>query len=468
MNSQSLGVVLINLAIQNLVCIGTLCYLAKRFRSRTVIREIFLFVYWTTIPLSGLAHTFNRARALGFYDMLGSVDAYMSIYDAAVSSALATLAICAVVILAPVARLRTWSRSIQEQTSMAERIGKPSAQAIVGLVLLVPSVLSLWQIKAYAKESGMARVIEISGGNAKYAFMSHWFAWSITLLVLAAIAAIPDSRRSLQLAIAFSGMLAIAWSLSWSGGRSVVVIMTLPLILCLSVSLGRSARYLYFSLGVLTIAVLAKSASARSQGYRNQDAFSILSLLDWQWGRFSMLGFSHSYVQHNGPLLGETIVAGLWSIPVAIFKLVGFNIENGPRLSTQITGEQILGDPQQAYIVPGMPAELYMNFGTIGILVGIPVIAGLVCAAERRFNRSQTMTERLGWSYIATCLIFCVIPAHSASLFNYLIFSGAPLLLLLLLSTTNRSERRKTKVSRMNNRQHQSAPKQPDTQGVTV
>lgn len=433
MNDLSLGVVLTTLVIQNFACIVSVGYLVAKYRSAVVFRTILIIVYWTSIPLSGVAHIANPSRGSGFYDMFDSIDAYRSIYQAAITSTFATIAICAVALLAPPTRARHTSGYSNPVSSTRGGWEYTKRQAIYGTVLLVPSILGLAQIRRYAEESGAARVTSISDGTAKYAFMSHWFAWAISLLVLAALVAMPSRNRWIRITIILVGIAAIAWSLSWSGGRSVVIIMALPLILCASEILGRNSRYLYGPLALIFLSVLIENADARSQGYQNRDAFSILSLLDWQWGRFSMLGFSQTYTQENGFLLGETLVAGVWSVPLAILKILGLNLENGPRLSTTLTGEQLLGDGRQTYIVPGLPAEFYMNFGIPGVVVGIVVIAWLVCAAERKYQESATVTKKLAWAYIATCLIFCTIPAHSASVFNYVLFSGAPLLLLLVI-----------------------------------
>lgn len=435
MNEVSATLCATLLLVLNMVCLGTLIVLRRQRNTWFTFQALLVVVFWTSVPVSGVAHMMNEDRDLGFYTLLGSLTGNQDFVRALIAAVVGTIAVCGTAIWTPVLR-QVDGPEEGRQTLPQYQTNRYSLFLIAfGFLLLFPSLFSIYKITSYAEATGLTRVTLIEGGSAKYAFMSHWFAWAVTLIAVGLIN-MPLVRGAWSRAvISLVAIGTIAWSLSWSGGRSVLVIMTLPLIVVAAGALKRRTWIFAIPIGFVLAFISARATTSRSEGYVNDSAFSTVSLLDWQWGRFSMLGFSSRVVEEDGYRFGETFYAGVRTIPEAIAKLfLGGSDETSSQLSTAITGEKILGDPNQRYIVPGLPAELYMNFGIIGVFVGLVALCYLLTRTEAKFVSSTNAADRIFWSYLCVVLIFCTIPAHSAAIFNYLIFSGAPVLVLPIIS----------------------------------
>ncbi|WP_155829512.1 oligosaccharide repeat unit polymerase [Gordonia alkanivorans] len=436
MNDVSAALCLSLLVVLNIICLSTLVVIKRKRATLVTFQSLLVLVFWTSVPVSGVAHMINDDRGLGFYNLVDSLAGNVDFIRALLAATAGTIAICGTVSFMPSVSVTTGEVDGNLRALQVEQTNGTSLLLIgFGTMLLVPSVFSIIKIKTYAESTGMARVTLIEGGAAKYAFMSHWFAWAATFIAVGFIC-LPRLRGTwFRSAISLIAIASIAWSLSWSGGRSVLVIMTLPLIVVVAGVLKRKTWVVALPVGLVLAYLSARATSSRSEGYVNESAFSTLSLLDWQWGRFSMLGFGSRVVEDDGFLMGETLYAGLRTIPDAIAKLVLTEpVVTSARLSTAVTGEKLLGNADQRYIVPGLPAELYMNFGIVGVFVGLAFLSYLVTRAERQFTTATHVADRIFWSYLCVVLIFCTIPAHSAAILNYLVFSGAPVLVLPVLS----------------------------------
>lgn len=311
----------------------------------------------------------------------------------------------------------------------------------VAVVTVLPiALLAVLRIRDYAStlEVFGGRIISVDGGMARYVFMSHWLVWAVSFAVI--WFAFGSVRRSPQavLAVTGVGLAAIVTSLSWSGGRSIVLVFSLPLLLVM-LPLLRTSRYFgaaFASIGAVALFFyVARLSSQRSAGSR-RGAGNIADWLDWEWGRFSMLGFGVDYVDANGHLFGETMVSSIGSV---LRFLLGPS--DGARSSAEIAGTEIYSSSSARYLAPGLSFELYVNLGIVGVFFGYLLIGWACKKIDRGFAASESVVSQLLWAYTGTVVVFRVLPSEPSALLQAMLYSATPLVVVATLSYLARKER---------------------------
>lgn len=305
----------------------------------------------------------------------------------------------------------------------------------VMIVLLLPiSLFAFTQILRYASGLNIERVISVSAGMARYSFMSHWLVWIISLSVVWVLCREVTYRGYWPAVILGLGVVAIAVSLQWNGGRSIVLVMALPIILVVLPRL-RGTKWIAAPIALAAMLIYFTQISQQRSTRYTSASSDLVEWLDWEWGRFSMLGFALQHSERHGLVFGETIASGISRFSQGILRLIGMAPSGSElRSSMNIAAESLLNSNTDVYVVPGISAELYLNFGVIGVIVGY-LLLGLISGwVDTRFLSSATAVTQLAWAYLGTLLVFRTIPVDSASAYNYLFFSGAPILIAAALS----------------------------------
>lgn len=412
--------------------------LYEKERTLLSFRVAIIAVYVLVNPLSGIVHLFYSGfGGRGYFDLLQVSDSsYFSVHFIAILGTILGALALGFGCLGPY-EPEKW-RGRDDTRNLAGR--RSRAILLIFSAFLFPiSIFSLIQVQSYLSMSEAARrVIALSDGMAKFGFMANWIAWAVSFLSLwLSLTWFGKSRFRCAL-ILLAAVFLIATSFSWTGGRSVAILMSLPLLISLYPRLGRSRNWV---MGIFVLANLVYAVFITE--YRKQDdyvtEFSLLSALDWEFGRYSMLGFAIDYTSKSGFTFGETLYGGLFSVPYAIIKLFGFS--DGlwiPRMVTEITGQSILGDKGQTYIVPGMSAELYINFGILGIVVGYFILGRAIRFVDRLCGSQLGQVEKFPVIYLGVILIFCTVSAQSGAFFGYLFFSGFPVVALWMYTRLRR------------------------------
>lgn len=389
-----------------------------------------IFIYVVTNLVSGIAHLLKISDTRRGYFDTGLWLTPAQLDHVVLIQAVGLIAICSGVLWGLPTGVAKGASQRRTGLSIRDRAILPSAIA----VLLPVSLWASLQVSEHVATLGIDRIIAISGGMARYSYMSHWLVWAISLSVIWLTSRRTNNHETWRVFALSVGVTAIAASLQWNGGRSIILVMTLPLILVLLPRLRRSkwvAGPVGLTIGILYVIQISENRNTRYSG----SGTSLVEWLDWQWGRFSMLGYSVKYVDDNGLLWGETFAAGAIRFVDGVLRLAGLQPINAElRSSTNIAAESLLNSSADIYIVPGMSAELYMNFGMAGIFLGYFVLGWLCSWADAGFVRSATPVTQLAWAYVGTLLVFRTIPVDSASAYSYLVFSGAPLLMLAAVS----------------------------------
>ena len=119
-----------------------------------------------------------------------------------------------------------------------------SERALVGLVVAVLFPLA-WlgyaQVRAYAADAGLDRIVVVDDGFARrYAYMSQWLVWVISLAVVVVAGGRKPLSQAMTLMITATAVLLIALVLGWTGGRSIAIVLAIPIIFLM---LPRFDRY---------------------------------------------------------------------------------------------------------------------------------------------------------------------------------------------------------------------------------
>lgn len=416
-----------------LILLFTLCligavvlvHLISRTRRALSFSVVSITTYLLVYPVSGIAHLLQPLRGLrGYYDLAaepGSAAVRISI----VYAGFFALAIPLV-----------WRERRVPKVDAVDpelRSGMRGTLIFAGLALTAVALPSLATIFAYSETVDSERIISLTGGLARVGFMSQWIAWGVSFLVIAIAIAVRRGPRPVAQAIGLwvgMGALAIAAAFSWTGGRTVVVMMALPLVIALWPWIGKQIRAaMLVSLGIAFAFFAVAQTQARTVAAA-ASAFDIGRLLDWEMGRYSMLGYAVDRVAQKGLLGGETLLEGMLQVPVGVAKLLGVDIAHGLHGITYFTAVDLIGDASFFYIVPGMAAEWYVNFGILGVVAAFAAVGIATRWVNDRFIASRDPLARLVLGYIGVLLIFCTFTAQSGSIFNYVLFTGLPALVL--------------------------------------
>lgn len=387
---------------------------------------------------SGVAHLWNSGNetSRGYFNLLSPTH-NADLNPALTASALSILAVSVAVLHG----LPNERPKRPEESEQLQWLTKRDAKLLLlALIPLTPAALyASARISSYAATLDQTRIIAVDEGLARYSFMSNWTVWTISIVTILLVAS-PLGRSSLRVAIIGGcGVALIVASLAWTGGRSIIVVMTLPLLLTLLPRM-RGTRLIAMPIAILGLLNYVSNVSARRSTPGTEAG--IQAWVDWQWGRFSMIGFGHNYASEHGLLLGETFLSGAVGTGLGILRLIGLPVQNPDLLTAnQVTGATLLNSKDLTHIVPGIASELYMNFGLIGVTIGFFLLGRLAVWTDRRFSESRDAISQLFWAYIGTLLVFRTVAAESGAMWTYLFYAGAPILALFTVTRLSNPSR---------------------------
>lgn len=414
------------LTVSSVVGVALAGLIALRLRRILNFRSLLLLNFVLVYPVSGVVHLARvRGASRGYVDIAFAHDPALATATLATSAAALGLYPTALVGLK---RSRSYHPDAGDWLRLSER-----RLLLIAIAVLLP--ISLWagaKVTAYVATLSQSRVIGLSDGLARFSFLSNWFVWAVAF---GAIVVLARARSTIvSLAVLSGSSMMIAGSVAWSGGRSILLVLLLPLLV---VILDRLRGPKLVPLIVGGVALLYWSAAITQQRQRDQrtEIGSWASSLDWQWGRFSMFGFADRHLSSFSTVQGETFVASAASVVNSITKLLGVQlIDPVARPSVAIAGQDLLGNPNRRYIVPGLGPELLLNFGVLGVFIGFACLGLAVAWVDGRYARASSAVSALSWAYIGSLLVLRTLTSESETFWIFLIFTGAPLLVVWGLS----------------------------------
>ena len=434
--SGSTLIELVGLVVLLLIGIAVVLHIASARRRLISFSVLAIATYLVVYPLSGIAHlALNNSSSRGYFDLL--VNSH--------GGGLDRLLICGLgfaALLLPILLNRDPRRS---SPTLRFTPGMGRATFAIGIVVLPVAALAVVQMVDYAQTVDATRIAALSGGMARVGFASQWITWAVSFIALGFLVRNGGVRGTIPvIVVVVLSIAVIASSLAWTGGRAIVLMMAAPLVLALWPGIRKGARATMIVVASVAFAVfLAVTTVARSASYSGA-GFSLARVLDWEVGRYSMLGYSVDRVDAVGILWGETLAEGALQVPRGLFQFAGLTLPPGFRSVTQITGADLLGDPRLNYIVPGMTAETYLNFGVLGVVTAYFVLGWLITKVDRLLETSGDPALRLASAYLGVLLVFCTFSSQSGAGFNYLLFTGFPVVLLLVVYQLRARRQKKT------------------------
>jgi oligosaccharide repeat unit polymerase len=432
-NSVSLAVVIL---IAFAIFGGTAVFFTGKKSGFTSFRALVILTYTTLYIVSGIVHLLRSTDLgrRGLYDVPAEL-------DPAQIDKVALIASCGLLALVFGTFLGTPSSSIRKRRpATLNRFDR----SMVPIMVIALAPLVLWanlEIRRYVAGVDLygGRVVTVSGGFARYAVVANWAVWLVSLGVIWLLCR-GQTKRPMAIAGTFlAGLAVIAIAVSWSGGRSVTLISALPMALVLlplvrlpkSVIVGLSAAVaagFYFWTGYLTTKRFAESRSTSG----------LVEWLDWELGRFSMLGWATRYSDQNGFIYGETLVNSSLRFLSGFQKILGIapgeiTQRSSQRIATEEFARSSAGTTD--FVNPSLIAEMYLNFGAVGVIF-VCLFLGYLCGyVDGRFNSSKTALIQLLWAYFGTLVAVQSLFSDSIVVFANLVWNGTPLLAAALLSS---------------------------------
>ncbi|MBD2766101.1 oligosaccharide repeat unit polymerase [Kocuria sp. cx-455] len=383
--------------------------------------------------LSGFAHVLRWSNDRGYFEALSgsTTGADSGLMTAAWATFLGSCALWAGMVV-PRPALRGPSRGKQpERRSRGSYIPEnlysfAAAHRVsvggIALLLAAAGTLGMLRVMAATPEGG-GRIIAVDGGNARYAFLAGWLPWAVSILVLALASrrrvAGPALWNTLLLT---AGLAALAVSSTWNGGRAELMYVSFPL-LALMLPRIRVLKWPILVIGAVSFAAFVVVTTAQRVGATTDP----WSFIDWQWGRFSMAAWAGQHVDLHGSLGGETVWSALLNVPMALLHFAGAGGDSPFRSMVEVSGFDLLGDGEQIYIVPGFTAEMILNFGVPGVVVGYLIIGWLSALIADAYTRSRSESTRLLLASFGAVLVFQSIVGQLESFETFMTLSILPL-----------------------------------------
>jgi hypothetical protein len=301
------------------------------------------------------------------------------------------------------------------------------------------------------------RAREIAAGTARFVFMSEWLSWGIIFGLTAFLTSRAGKKHPrIVLAALVGGSACMVLNLFWTGSRAENLLAVLPLIFVVKKLAPRhfapfASLIAVGVLGIIVFETIARTTTmvnsgldylvqgqiSTSQFVANQSA----AVLDWQMGRYSSICLAFDMAHRYGHAFGSTLLQGLTMTINAPSTLLHLPLRVAePQAMTSLVGEYIYEDPSINGVVPGTLAELYFNFGLLGVVGGFFVIGRIAKYCISASHSAVDMGTILLSFYVLTLLCVWTIPM-TATIGVYLLATrGLPILLFCAVEqTVNRS-----------------------------
>lgn len=312
----------------------------------------------------------------------------------------------------------------------------PDSYWLYSLLFLLIGFFASYKLASSIDVSTIERARELPPGVAKFIFLSQWFIWGVTMFFIRVSDCFDDKDSPMLMAIFGLCVFLIAASLAWTGGRSIVVLLTLPLFWLYSRLSLRNFSIATIISSVAFLLYVVVVTSIRKEGY-SIESTNLSEILDWEFGRYSMVAFSFDFLSQDGYLWGATYLDAMLRVVMVPIYFMGIGADflgslDGATVS--YVGKFILGDSSKTYIVPGALSEAIMNFGLFGA-VFIPFFLGVVLRFVDDLIRNAAGDKFLivFYSYLGAVLTLNYLSGTFLSALNYIFYTGLPLIFLFII-----------------------------------
>lgn len=402
-------------------------WLASNARSTATIRVIALLSFTVAYPISAVTHLLVKDPA---YPGFHSLDASSSQGAAIVGESLLAVAVALASLLvgfgSPTART---APPLQAEYHLRLRY--------LGLAFGAIGVIGMWLVYSSNHDlvndiSQVNRGRELPMGMARYYFMARWLSWGLAFIASSLILSKrPGAANHSFVLVSLVAILSFlgCWA---SGGRTEGLLAGGPILLVtrrLETSTGRAQVLL-----LVVLVSLYWGAVTLGRGYADDSRGALSSVLDWQAGRFSMVGLSIEMTRNSGFDFGLCIVDGLR--PTA--NLPSTSLGLSPLIAerpdfTGIVGNALRGSTSVTSIVPGTIAEFYYNAGYLGVAFGYMLIGRIAKYCDNLLSGGRTPGTAFAGAYIGLLIATAVVPGTSTRWVYVILTFGLPCVLLVVL-----------------------------------
>ena len=419
------------LFVSALLAISSIIHL-WRWKSQQQFAVIFLISFLTAFPVSGFIHLLRP-----------STDGYFSLHQNGLQY-LTTQAALMVLGLSVCMTLYYTNLKMPVITKKVEGYSArsfPTLMMIASLPLIALGVFANQKLSDAIELQNFNRVISLSGGNARFAYLAVWGVWGVIFLGSAILEKflLPQFGKFV---VAGATVILIFQLLNWTGARLAPLIYAGTFIIgnMRHLKSGRRLLVPMGAVGYLAFAILV--TNRRKLGYSGGQSFSFLDILDWEAGRFSILGGSIWTVDRNGYLFGDSFVFTWNLLTDGIQKLLNIpallEIGNTQSIS-QALGYGLLGSDKVNYIAPGILVEMFLNFGFLGMLLSVFICIFFLGRIQFHYQNSRDIITKMMNFYFGSSLISCCILSSSMSILGSFVFNPIPIYLLYIFSRMERS-----------------------------
>lgn len=251
-----------------------------------------------------------------------------------------------------------------------------------------------------------------TSGFGKYVFMSSWASIGLSYFIGYYL-----SRGYFLNSLSFILIMILFCSFSltfvfWTGGRATSIITLLPSFLVFyryrPLLIKRFGLFaLIFVLYYITYSTVSRWKDGTSNTIDGNTL--LLSIFDWQMGRFSIVGISIESVNLLGFGMGKTffrsILESLQLIPIAL-HISPFEIG----LSTNnIVGDYLGSGINYEGFVAGGVADVYYNFGLIGVILLFYSLGSFYKFIIFKLVRASNIETFLFYCYLLSHVCFSAI-----------------------------------------------------------
>lgn len=390
------------------------------------LRTIFVLVFCFIYVFSGFSHLLvNVDGVRGFFDSV-----YHSMLHGGIVNTLSSIAVLVFYLFLRKGLYYTALNKSKQPTGTTE-LGFFRSDSFVFFYSLMFILLGAFGYSVLASTidlSVLERGRQLPPGVAKFVFMAGWLVWGVTLMFYFVLS---KSRTTFMDFVFFTtAMVMIVGSVLWQGGRSIIVLTSFPVLFVFLKKHKRATLPVVLFCCLSMISYISFVSGIRKEGYTN-DSTTFWEVLDWEYGRFSMVAYSFDYVYRNGfegvGVLFDALVKILCS-PLYLAGLGAEFVGSYEGSTIAFIGQDLFADSTATYVVPGIISELIV--GSFGIF--IPVFAfysGAIVAFLQRYTFNYRPNDS---NYVFSVFLFSIITFNFLNstfyaFLNYLIFIGFPI-----------------------------------------
>lgn len=379
---------------------------------------IFRVVFFTVYVASAIVHLYDvGAPYRGFFDSYqGSieVEGWLNTCSASV------IVICYMAFLLASNKINYYS------CGAIGGLDQDRVLFIFGSIFFTLGVIGILKVAGTINLFEIERGRAVPPGLAKYIFMAQWLVWGITFLYAAILRSNLMGRLSPIATVV--ALLLIVLSVLWMGGRSIIILVTLPTLFLCSIYNTRSFKIILGLSAITFMIFIAALTVLRREGSEFEGG--ILQIVDWEYGRYSMVAYAIDFVSRNEVTYMHNYFDAMIKVILSPIYLLGLGasyVGDTQGSTTHLVGNDILGEFGSTYIVPGALPEAYINLSLPGVvLLGLTLGILIKYISNSMIVNKEQPVVYIFFSYLGAVFCFNFINSTFYALLNYIFFIGLP------------------------------------------